>query len=305
MNTTKYDIFLKVLQTKSFTKTAEYFQYTQSAISQTIRSLENEMGVTLFHRTTDGVILTFEGQELLPAIQEIVRAHEHLEEALGTLHNNHMGRVRVGAYISLSCFWLPTCIKMFNELYPNISFELYQEDDLQILEWLRKGTIDFGFICDPHKREFHFLELFEDPFLLALPMEHLIEEKPTYSLKEFADNDFISLDIGYSKYIKEMFDTAGINPPIKYRTIDDASTIALVEKGFGVSLLPAFVTCRCPYEIQLVHPEESCSRHVGIVSRKKDHLSWSQKMFYEFAKDFDIDEYADNYTIPVSGRPIR
>ncbi len=297
MNPTKYDIFLKVYQTKSFTKTAEYYQYTQSAISQMIRSLETEMDTTLFHRTTEGVILTFEGKRLLPVIQEIALAHEHLEEVLGTLHNNRIGRVRIGAYISLSCFWLPLCIKSFNDLYPNISFELYQEDDAQILEWLRKGNIDFAFICDPHKREFCFHQLFEDPFLLALPIDYPLNEQEEYSLKEFADCNFISLDVGYSDYIKQMFRSASINPAIKYRTIDDSGTLALVEQGFGVSLLPAFVAHRLLYRVQFVHPKESVSRKVGVLFRKKDHLTWAQKKFLQYVKTFHLEEAEKRYAI--------
>lgn len=284
----KYDIFLKVWQTKSFTKTGEYYQYTQSAISQTIRSLEKEMGVTLFHRTTNGVILTFDGERLLPAIQEIALAHTRFFEKLGNVRNDHVGHVRLGGYISLSCYWIPLCVKSFREQYPHITFEFYQEDDLQLLDWLRNGVIDYAFMCNPKKKEFDFYELFEDPFILALPEDYPLPEKDRYSLKEFEDNDFISLDIGYSEYVKKMFKDAKINSPIKYRTIDDSSTLALVEQGFGVSLLPKFVTTRTPFHVKMIQPVESCSRHVGILSRKRDIPSWSQQLFYQFVKEFKL-----------------
>lgn len=96
MNPSKFEIFTKVEETKNFTRTAEYYQYTQSAISQTIKSLENEMGVTLFHRTTTGLLLTNEGKYLLPAILQIARGHQDLEERLSELKNNHSGRIRLG-----------------------------------------------------------------------------------------------------------------------------------------------------------------------------------------------------------------
>ena len=148
MNPSKFEIFLKVEETKNFTRTAEYYQYTQSAISQTIKSLENEMGVTLFHRTTTGLLLTDEGKYLLPAILKIARGHQDLEERLSELKNNHSGRIRLGGYISMSCHWLPVCVKEFKKLYPNVTFEMYQEDDAKLLDWLKKGTIDMHLYTD-------------------------------------------------------------------------------------------------------------------------------------------------------------
>ena len=59
----KYGIFCKVLETKSFTKAAEILGYSQSAVSQTIKSLEQEMGVTLIERKKDGIRLTSDGEQ--------------------------------------------------------------------------------------------------------------------------------------------------------------------------------------------------------------------------------------------------
>lgn len=286
MNPTKYDIFLKVWQTKSFTKAAEYYHYTQSAVSQIIHSMEQETGVTLFHRTTNGIILSYEGELLLPSIQEIALAHTHFEEQIGAIHNNQHGLVRIGGYISMSCFWIPALVDSFNKLYPNISFEFYQEDDLRLLEWLKNGVIDFAFICDPHKREFNFYKLFEDPFVLVLPENYPLEEKEIYYLGDFKEENFICIDVGYSKYLKKMFKSAGFSPVVKYQPIEDASTMAFVERGFGIALMPRFVISRSPYRIKYIEPAESVTRHIGITSRKKDMLSWSQKTFLQYAKKF-------------------
>lgn len=288
MNPSKFEIFLKVEETKNFTRTAEYYQYTQSAISQTIKSLENEMGVTLFHRTTTGLLLTDEGKYLLPAILKIARGHQDLEERLSELKNNHSGRIRLGGYISMSCHWLPVCVKEFKKLYPNVTFEMYQEDDAKLLDWLKKGTIDMAFICNPKKREFAYQELFKDPFLVILPPDYPVDPKKIYSLRDFKNESFIFLEVGYVEYLNQMFKEAGYKPVVKYRTIDDFTTLSMVEQGFGISILPKLSTYRSPFPVQTVYPEEACSRYPGIVTRKNDHYSWAQKKFMQFAKNFTI-----------------
>ncbi len=287
MNPSKYEILLKIQETKSFTRTAEYFQYTQSAISQTIKSMENDMNVTLFHRTPSGIFLTDEGKFLLPSILQIVEGHRHLEEQLSQLHKSHIGKVRIGAYDSMSCHWLPPCIKAFNQIYPNITFELYQEDDLPLLDLLKKGAIDLAFISNPKKREYDYVELFKDPFMIILPEKYPITSS-TISLNDFKEESFIFLDVGYSKYTKAMFKKAGFKPKVKYRMIDDLTVMSMVEHCFGIGILPKLATHRTPYKLQILTPVEDCYRSIGMVTRKNDHFSWAQKKFMSFASEFHL-----------------
>ena len=283
MYSTKYEIILKVAETGSFTRTAEYFQYTQSAVSQTIKTVEKELGIILFNRTPKGIFLSEEGKLLLPHIREIVNGHRRLSECAGELQELHSGVVRLGAYLSLSCHWVPHCIKEFGKLYPNISFELCQEDDVTLLDLMRKGSLDLLIMSNPGKQEFAYEELFEDPFVIVLPTNHFAAGKSSLSLKELERENFIFLDVGYGPYLDQMFQDAGIKPCVTYRMIDDVSILSMVEHGLGISILPKFVTTRSPFEVQLIPMKPSYSRHLGMVTRKNDYLSWSVKKFMAFA----------------------
>lgn len=152
MHPSKFEIILKVEETGSFTRTAEYYQYTQSAVSQAVKSVETELGVVLFHRTPSGITLSDEGLYVLPSIREIVNGQRHLVEQANEIRKLKTGTIRLGAYVSLSCHWLPACIRKFNALYPDIHFELYQLDDLHLLEYLQKDLIDMAFMADPDKK---------------------------------------------------------------------------------------------------------------------------------------------------------
>ena len=70
----RYGIFCKIIETGSFTKTAELLGYSQSAVSQTIKALEQETGTTLINRRKDGTLLTVDGAAYLPYFQQIYQA---------------------------------------------------------------------------------------------------------------------------------------------------------------------------------------------------------------------------------------
>lgn len=285
MNPSKYEIFLKAAETKSFTRTAEYFQYTQSAISQTIKSLEMELGITLFLRTHDGLLLSAEGEYLYMPIQEIVYKQRHLQELISELHLMQAGTIRLGAYVSISCHWLPSCIHSFQKQYPNINFELYQEDDQHLLEALQKGIVDILIVSDPHKKEYKYVPLFEDPFVILLPKNHKLAIENSISLRELNGESFIYIDSGYHQYIRKMFKEAGIQPDLKYNMIDDNAVISMVEHGLGVGIMPLLVTHRTSYQIAIIQPVEKVCREIGLVTRNnKDHL-WAIDKFTKFVKN--------------------
>lgn len=284
MHPTKYEIIIKASETKSFTRTAEYFQYSQSAISQTIKSVEKELGIALFRRTPQGIFLSEEGHRLLPYMQEIVTGYRRLTECAGEIQHLQSGTIRMGAYLSVSCHWLPSCIREFKNVYPNIKFELFEEDDVTLLNWLQNGRLDLLFISDPKRREFEYQELFEDPFMVIVPENHFAAHRTSVSLQELTDETFICIEVAYSHYLNPLFQDANITS-IQYQLLDDMAVLAMVEQGLGISILPRLVANRNPYHIKLLKLEPSYSRHIGILTRKNDYLPWAVKVFMKFALD--------------------
>lgn len=98
----RYEIFLKVCETGSFTKAAEALNYTQSGISQMMAGLEEELGVHLFARAKKGGVLTDNGQRLIPCIREMVNQQEKLRQAAFNINNKVEGRLRIGSLSSVT-----------------------------------------------------------------------------------------------------------------------------------------------------------------------------------------------------------
>ncbi len=170
MNTTKCQIFLKAVELGSLTRAAEDMGYTQSAVSRSIADLEREWDVSLLTRGKDGVLLTAQGESLLPYIQALCNAERTLETQVSDLHGLTRGLLRVGTFTSVSIHWLPGIMKGFLDRYPGIQFELVSKWEFtEVEELVRRGQVDCGFLGLPVGDALDASFLRRDRMLAVLP----------------------------------------------------------------------------------------------------------------------------------------
>lgn len=289
MKTSRYQVFLKIVETKSLTRTATYFGCTQSAVSQLVKALENELGVSLLIRSKNGVRLTAEGEYLLPGMRQIVAGERSVFERSLELQNLNAGLIRIGIFTSLSCQWLPPYLKRFRESYPNIGFELLQGDVTQISDWIRNGTVDVGFMTPPDSDEFYFRELLADRMNIVLPPEHPLAGGPV-ALDDLREETFVLLESGYSQITEKMFHDAGMRPKQQYTVQDDYTVMSMVESGLGVTLLPELMLQRSPYKLYSYPAEPAYYRHMGVSWLKKEQNSVAvNKFVHQLLRDMGLD----------------
>ncbi len=278
MKTSRYQVFLKIVETNSLTRTAAYFGCTQSAVSQLVKALETELGVSLLIRSKNGVRLTAEGEYLLPSMRMIVEGERNVFERSLELQNLNAGLIRIGIFTSLSCQWLPPYLKRFREQFPNIGFELLQGDVTQITDWLRNGTVDIGFMTKPDSDEFYFKELLADRMNIVLPPEHPLAGGPV-SLGQLKEETFVLLESGYSQITEKMFKAAKMQPKQQYTVKDDYTVMSMVESGLGVSLLPELMLRRTPFKMYTCPTEPAFYRHLGVSWLQKEQSSVAVNKF--------------------------
>ncbi|MCD8321836.1 MAG: LysR family transcriptional regulator [Oscillospiraceae bacterium] len=280
MKTSRYEIFLKIVETQSLTRTAAYFGCTQSAVSQLVRAMETDLGVALLVRSKGGVRLTAEGEYLLPSMRQIVNGERSVFEKSLELQNMNAGLIRIGIFTSLSCQWLPPHLKRFRATYPNIDFELLQGDTVQICDWLRNGMVDIGFMTKPESEEFVFQELMEDRMNIVLPMEHPLAGEKIH-LSDLKDETFVLLESGYSQITDKMLQDAGVRPKRQYTVKDDYTVMSMVESGLGVSLLPELMLQRTPYKLYIQPSDPPYYRRLGVSWLRKEQNSVAVNKFVQ------------------------
>lgn len=278
----RYHAFITILETGSFTKAAEELGYTQSAISQMVQTLEEELSTILLMRSRRGVTLTPDGAELLPYIRKLANTHRELMEKQKEMRGLQRGIIRIGVFASVSCHWLPGLMKDFKTRYPAVIFELHQGEYTSIEKLVKDGSVDFGFINPDAVTNLRTIPLKQDEMLAVIPCNHPLAAREKVSLEELLNEPYILLEEGQLSEPLEYFKQHDLHPNIQYRVFDDYTIMSMVEKGLGISILPELILNRISYNIvtKKIHP--SIVRTIGIAFKNKETLPIASRHFIDF-----------------------
>ncbi|MBP2651050.1 MAG: transcriptional regulator [Firmicutes bacterium] len=285
----RYDAFITIIETGSFTKAAEKLGYTQSAISQIVHSLEQELATTLLLRSRKGITLTPDGEELLPYIKELRNSYRELIEKQKEMQGLQSGLVRIGTFSSVSCHWLPGLMKDFKERYPSVNFELHQGEYTSIAQLIKQGSVDFGFVNPAAVSNLNTIPLKQDEMLAVIPTNHPLVAAEKVSLKELSSEPFILLDEGQLSEPLEFFKQNNLQPNIQYQVHDDYTIMSMIEKGLGISILPELILNRINYNIITKKISPPILRTIGIAFKNKQALPIASRYFI----DFLVKQYRD------------
>lgn len=275
----RYIALQKIIETGSFSKAAEAMGYSQSAISQMIASLEEELSIKLVNRFRTGAKLTLEGKELYPHIEKLIYQYYSVQEKLNEIKGLETGTIRMGTLASISAHWLPNLLKEFQEQYPGVEFVIHQGDYTSIYEWIKTGAVDFGFVNPKAVSGIETTVLKEGAMLAVLPENHPLGKQDVIPLGLLAAEPFILLEEGHYYEPLEAFQSIGVSPNIKYIIHDDYAIMTMVEAGLGVSILAELILHRTNYKIILRATEPKISRTIAIGYKDKSSLPIACRRF--------------------------
>lgn len=148
-NLESYKVFYYVARAGSVTGAAAELAISQPAVSQAIKQLEHQLGISLFRRASKGVVLTGEGQLLFEYVE---RGYEQIElgvKKIRQMQNLELGEIRIGASDMTLQFYLLPYLEQFHEKYPGIKVIVTNAPTPETLRFLREGKIDFGIVSTP------------------------------------------------------------------------------------------------------------------------------------------------------------
>lgn len=282
---TRYIAFCRIVELGNFTRAAEALGYTQSAVSQMIRSLEHELSLTLFVRTRKGGRLTREGRELYPLIQKYVTTHRELHDRVGEINGLSSGEVRIGTFSSMSQRLLPGVMSDFSRQYPGIRFVLSPGDNTTLPEQIKSGMIDFGFVYPEASVGLQNLPIAKDEYLAVFPEHHPLASQPSVSLAAMAAEPLILVEEGGVNTVLSAFDRASLTPEVMYRIHDDHTILSMVERGIGVSILPSMILDRATYRLKTVPIDTPVERSIGVAFLDERLLTVAARRFIAFLRE--------------------
>lgn len=142
MDSKKLEILMTAADLGSFTKTSEVVGYTQSGLTHMMDSLEKEIGFPLLQRNHNGIQLTEQGLQLMPAIREFLQANANLENQIRAITESKTEVIRIAAYSSIAMHWMPEILYRFRRLCPDVNVDLRMVDILwSPLNYWKKGRL--------------------------------------------------------------------------------------------------------------------------------------------------------------------
>jgi LysR family transcriptional regulator, carnitine catabolism transcriptional activator len=235
--------FVAVAQEGSITRAAQRLFLTPSALSMLIASLEGELSVRLFERTTRRVSLSDAGAQLLPSIKTMFENLDVAVDGLRRLADRHAHRFTMATSPLLASTLIPHLMASFEKKFPRIRVELLDLPVEAIAESVRSGHADFG-ICtaDLHAQDLHSTLLYQDRLVLACPPGHPLAALGEVTWAGLRGEALVLLRQSSSlrTLVQAGFAKIGESVEPAYEVAHVATAVGMVRSGLGISILPSF-----------------------------------------------------------------
>ncbi|PNB71111.1 LysR family transcriptional regulator [Pseudomonas sp. GW456-E7] len=237
MTLTQLEIFSLVAELHGFTPAANRLGISQSAVSHALKSLEQELGVELLRRHQTRVEPSDIGQQLLLRARAMLGLANTLRQEAADARGMKRGTLRIGSFGPTSSIkLLPLILQQYRAAHPGIEVHIDEGPDRQVLQWLEERRIDIGFVVLPEER-FDTVALIEDQMVALLPADHPLAVHDSLNLKDLCDFPFVLTEAGSSELVSRLFTAARLTPNIRYRCSQLMSTLDVVARGDGVTVV--------------------------------------------------------------------
>jgi DNA-binding transcriptional LysR family regulator len=287
MNLDQLKYFLAVAETSSFTKASERLFISQPSLSVGIQKLEADIGAKLFERGKKRVLLTSAGKHFLDKAKTILKEYESVKHELQFNFSN-CKILKLGILQTLPVVCITQLISQFLKVHPNVVFEQFSGNIVELRNWLERGEIDLAITVlrdQENTRMSHIL--FQENYSLAVAENHHLANKVSVSLAELNAHPYIDrIGCETRDDLQRLFATRGICPPVVYRTADDEWSKALIATGIGLAVMPG--QSSTPGIVYVRFSDLNLVRQVGLVWRPEQRAR-VVKMFHTFSISYFLE----------------
>lgn len=247
-NTLRYVV--AIAQERSFTLAAKRLHISQPSLSQSIKSLEERLGVILFDRTTIPLETTSAGKEYVEWAQQVLLSEAHIYRHISDIRTSGQVQLRVGIPPHRSAFMLPQIIQNVLQEFPSCAFFIedgVQERELYDLLYDRQIDLMIG-AAHPDETRFKNVFITNERILLAVPKSYLLmrpekDEFPPIGLSVLRDKPFIIMPAStyLGRLLRNLCEQEGFLPAYSIVSRNVFTTLNMVDIGLGCALVPELV----------------------------------------------------------------
>ena len=283
MNTQKIRILLKAIELGSLSKAGAELGYTQSALTQMMRSLEDEVGFPLLDKTNKGVRPTAEAEILMPAMRQILRSEDQFEQEIASINGLHKGSITVGSFASASICWLPRVLEYFRDNYPEITFEIVECGQDEMAKGILDGSLDIALMSDPESDAMDFVPICVDPLLVVFSERYDLGSYRRIPGEVLRDYPFVVEQFDRDTY--KVLEKCGLDPDIKYYSRDAIAILSMIRQGIGIGIVPKMIVDLYPGSCQTRKLDPEQFRTIGVGVRNINECGPLARLVIQYIKD--------------------
>ena len=234
--------FLAVAREGSFTRAAERMGRTQPAMSQSIKKLEDELGLQLFARDLHEVSLTEAGKELIIYARRIIASRDTALRSLGSLKHLSTGTLNIASHESAAIYLLPAALRHYLAAFPDIKVGIYRSRLAEIPKQVMDREMHVGFVKDqPAFKELTCVPVHADEMVLVASPRHPLVRRAAVTIKDLEGQPFIlhRLCRTTEEKILRLFEQHHIRCRIVAEVRSFENIKSLVEEDVGLAIVPS------------------------------------------------------------------
>ena len=289
MDLSQLEVFLAVARERRFSRAAEKLFRTQSAVSQTVRKLEDEIGEPLFDRSSREGVLTDAGRVLKEYAEKLLNLREDAQEALVELRELQKGKLALAAN-EFTVLYLLTVLGEFRRVHPMIKISVQRALGSHIPDDILNHSIEMGVLSyDPEDERLHSIVVYQDELAFVVPPNHPLASEKEVSILQLGAEAFVA-HIVSSPYRDKVIQTFRRYKTPLHMAIELPTLQAIkrfVAMGNGVALVPRISVENELARRELVHipvKELDLQRKLRLVYRKGGVVSHAGRAFLAVAE---------------------
>ena len=266
MTLTQINALLTVLEYGGFTEAGKRLFMTQSAVSQAISALEEELDVAILLRERrKAVCLTPAGERIVAHLHRLMSEVRAVKEIAEQEKQTPLRLLRIGCFPSICASVLPAVVRYFEQHHPNIKIVPLEANSAEIIEAIRHNKIDAGFVHIPVEGMFA-TPVYKDRFTVVVPEHHPFAAKKRVSLSALRDEPLIVSKGRYEMSIMSLFAGMNMTPQIKYEFNHPSTAMSFIQQGLGIALLPELTLKTLAQPLHSVPLEPAFYREISLIA---------------------------------------
>ena len=293
MSIYSYTILLAVVEQGGLAKAASVLNLSPSAVSHAISKIEEEFEFPLFNRIKNRLVLTPDGEQIIPFIQNAVNASNLLEQKVAQIRGLTQGVLRIGVINSIAVNWLPDILTKYCKEFPFVHIQIVQNGYDKLIQGVAASQLDIAFVSHTAVRHrdmaFQFIPLHKDRLMCVSPKDFQPEGKNYVTTEEIRYMNLIFHEAGDEIDITTFLKDANLGNKSDFSIFNEQSLVSMVKCGFGHSIMPELSLKGLITDDVNIYPiVPMANRELGIISTHPKYLTPAAQKMIQHIQQYAI-----------------